>query len=351
MIPLSGTAFAQTSKSYVPNFNFSFENYQNQTINFAIEPGNSVKDTILLKNRSSEEDLHLKLYSTDSIKTNQGDLGYKLRGNIQNHIGQWITFEQEEYYLEPNQIIEIPYIISIPSYASPGLYAGGILAEMIPPEKSTGQITVISRKAKPIFIDVEGEKIIDYQLHEFNHINGKQASLFQLKVGNTGTTFLKSDAIIEIEGSFLSEPVILDLNHPVVLQNDVYQEIIEWKNRPLFGSFTATLNFTIYDYDIANDRLTKIDTIRETIKFQIIPTDLILLALLILFVISCTVTLHYYQHKYLIANCKNYTVKKGDSLKKLAENTGISWRKLAKINNLKAPFSIKTGQKLKIPKK
>ncbi len=50
---------------------------------------------------------------------------------------------------------------------------------------------------------------------------------------------------------------------------------------------------------------------------------------------------------------QKYTVQKGDDLWKIAEknlSSGYDWKKIADINNIKAPYTIETGQELIIPK-
>ncbi len=46
-----------------------------------------------------------------------------------------------------------------------------------------------------------------------------------------------------------------------------------------------------------------------------------------------------------------YTVKKGDNLGKIAKKYGVSVKSLIQVNNLKKPYIIRPGQKLKIPVK
>lgn len=45
-----------------------------------------------------------------------------------------------------------------------------------------------------------------------------------------------------------------------------------------------------------------------------------------------------------------YTVQKGDTLFNIAQNENVSWAVLANVNNLKAPYSLKPGAVLKIPR-
>jgi LysM repeat protein len=42
-------------------------------------------------------------------------------------------------------------------------------------------------------------------------------------------------------------------------------------------------------------------------------------------------------------------VEKGDTLQGVAKDFDASWKTIAKLNKLKAPYHIEVGQKLKIP--
>lgn len=46
-----------------------------------------------------------------------------------------------------------------------------------------------------------------------------------------------------------------------------------------------------------------------------------------------------------------YEVQRGDTLFNVSQKYGISWQTVAQINNLKEPYILKAGQKLKIPSK
>lgn len=46
----------------------------------------------------------------------------------------------------------------------------------------------------------------------------------------------------------------------------------------------------------------------------------------------------------------SYTIQKGDTLFNIAQNKNVSWAVLATVNNLKAPYSLKPGAALKIPR-
>ena len=44
-----------------------------------------------------------------------------------------------------------------------------------------------------------------------------------------------------------------------------------------------------------------------------------------------------------------YTIEAGDTLFNLSQRYGVSWQTLAELNNLKEPYTLKIGQKIKIP--
>lgn len=48
------------------------------------------------------------------------------------------------------------------------------------------------------------------------------------------------------------------------------------------------------------------------------------------------------------ANTTTYKVDKGDNLTKIGKKTGIAWTKIAKLNNLKFPYTLSVGQVLKL---
>jgi len=45
-----------------------------------------------------------------------------------------------------------------------------------------------------------------------------------------------------------------------------------------------------------------------------------------------------------------YTVQAGDTLFDIAQNQGVSWQVIATLNNLKQPYTLKPGIKIKLPK-
>lgn len=50
------------------------------------------------------------------------------------------------------------------------------------------------------------------------------------------------------------------------------------------------------------------------------------------------------------SNAKTYTVVKGDTLSKIGAKTGVAWKTIANLNNIKFPYLVRVGQVLKLSK-
>ena len=53
--------------------------------------------------------------------------------------------------------------------------------------------------------------------------------------------------------------------------------------------------------------------------------------------------------RWIKENWVFYEIKSGEDIKSLAERFDVSWKLLARVNKLKPPYALKTGQKIKVP--
>ena len=47
----------------------------------------------------------------------------------------------------------------------------------------------------------------------------------------------------------------------------------------------------------------------------------------------------------------NYKVTDGESITKIAKRYNVSWKKLAKVNDIKPPYQLSSGDTIKVPPK
>lgn len=328
-----------------------------RTFAFVLNPGESKKDSIVVKNMK-DYPITIHLYGADATYTAQGTLAVKTPDDEQRLIGKWVTFEEPFITLKPNEDREIPFIIKTPKKTPPGIYAGGIAASTIPGAAVGGQntttagssIQIVARIIVQTYVQVPGEKIHKFKWPDFTHgteINGKKS--FQLTFKNEGNTIITTKSTIEISGFPKQYNSKITPADNKILGGDTLKVKETWPLLPKFGFFRASAKVTAYEYDIINNQDKNPETFIKEVRFYIIPFAIFVwLILILLFLIALYVTFKILRKAY-IKKCEPYIVQSNETLTSIAEKYGISWKKLASINKLKPPYSIKPGQQILIP--
>lgn len=323
------------------------------TPSFEIKPTEYKKGQLRIKNSSTSTDTKLKIYAVDGLASNDGTAAFKLKDTNQEHVGTWIKFTKNEYTIKANSQLILPYVITIPEKVTPGTYQGGLIAEVVnatnPVQPQVDQIKIQARIVEPIIISVPGRKIAKYDFTPFSEqsINGRPQINYGLN--NSGNIFLKTTGNITITGTLLKTPYEADLGHPQILQDDTLQDNFTWANPPLFGHYQATINFQINEYNVANGELKLLKTISQQIDFNIIPWYHIF-GILILIILICG-TIYYFreQNRLEQATLFLHKVKKGETINAIAELYKVDWKKIAHLNKLDEPYTLRTGRTIFLP--
>ena len=362
---------------------------------YEIKPGAEKSGTILIENFDNTP-VTISLYGADGTQSDQGTYALTTRFNKQQHLGQWITISQPVVTVGPREKKQVDFKITIPKDATPGTYSGGIAAETggnLPGSKQykdiisdgdggtlqlpktatvpTNNVTITSRFVVKIFVKIPGTVTYKYEWPDFSVLQQKGTyPTFRVEYKNLGNTIIRVQHKIEIKGfpslpepgpnsKFKLEKDALVIDPPIVtlLQKSDAIIPVRWDNAPDFGFYTATATSTFSKYDITTNKLTDTRTEIHELKFYIpiklgspIGLSLVTLALLILGS-ALFFSIRYLMLQDLIKNSKTYTIKEDDTLTDLAKTSHIGWKKLAHINKIKAPYILKPGQKILLPKK
>ena len=73
-----------------------------------------------------------------------------------------------------------------------------------------------------------------------------------------------------------------------------------------------------------------------------------LVLLLILFA-GLLVIVHFKRKSWINKHWTAYTVKPGDDVYKLATRYSVNWKVIAGVNKIKPPYTLKAGDKLRVP--
>ncbi|MBD3270700.1 DUF916 domain-containing protein, partial [Candidatus Peregrinibacteria bacterium] len=323
------------------------------------EPAGGIATDTIVLNNTSDKEVEVKLYAADATNNDAGSFIIKSAQEEQYGIGKWTKIEQNQINLEPNESKEIDFLISIPDEIAPGQYFGGIIKEELNgectknPADCKQQIHVKTRTGNRIYLTIPGEVIEDVKVTDFDHqISDKNQVRFKFKIENHGNMAYVPNVNITIYD--LNGNIIETINKEIgkSLPDSSINPTVDWNHQGRFGSFNAKIK--VYFEEINQGRM---GNLKGSAKFEEFSLNIILLPWIwinsTLLIFAILIGYLFYQrikiHR-LSLNSDFYTVEENETLEEIAEKNKIAWKILAKINHIKAPYSVKKGEKIKIPK-
>ncbi len=315
-----------------------------------IDAGSSISGEINLKN-TTDQIQTVDISASDGMKTNTGTFTTKYKSNQNTLLGAWITLEQNEITLQPQESRIIKYTIKVPQKTTPGSYSAGIAVMVLPglTKPQGAGASVVLRNVYPVFVNIPGEKKNEYLLQNFS-LNMVENPILNVKFRNSGNTTLKVYGNIDIINS---QNVVIK-NFPLdltALRDDTLSLSYVWKDSPVVGFYKARINIEVKEKDFINNKEIPLGNETRDLDFSIIPWNYVFVVIIILILIASYIALKYYLNKRYIKKCNSYTIQENDTLINLAKAYGASWKKLAGINHLKPPYELKKGSKILLPPK
>ncbi len=343
--------------------------YSDSWFIYNLDLGESKEDSVLLTNHSDATET-LKLYAVDSVATGDGNFSLKGEKDPRTGIGAWIQLSQSSVTLAPGEERELPFVITIPESTDVGEHSGGIILEKT--QAGTAAIgqnsaSIITRVGIRVYETVPGELIrkvepADFKVTREVGNNKKPVYRIELSALNKSNVSLKAHATVHITGwgrtkyfpkshfkdgfnfdysdlysSFQGDELNGDWQ---LLRDQQVSTSWEWPE-PAFGHYAFKADIT---YDGTNGPET---FSTESVSITVIPWMLlIVLSLLVLLFIAY---LFWHQYRMSGRGWKSYAVKAGEQLPDIANSIGVSWKRLAAVNKIKAPYLIKTGQSILVP--
>jgi hypothetical protein len=123
-----------------------------------LTPGGTVAASVTISNLSSSS-LSFDLYSADAFNTPGGGLSLRRRVDPVEGMGAWIRLAHSAAAVPAHGSVAIPFVIAVPSSATPGDHVGGIVAEQTtgtPSSKGSVPINVIQAVGVRVYGRVKG---------------------------------------------------------------------------------------------------------------------------------------------------------------------------------------------------
>jgi hypothetical protein len=316
---------------------------------------NSVKtDAVKVINNSNTQKT-IKVYAVDSQHSSDGAFACAQAVEAKKDVGSWVQLDKNEITLDAGKTEEIPFTVTVPANAETGEHNGCIAIEDVraPKQQMENGIVLSFRSALRVAVTFPGK--IEANLDFTNLIVNQQKDKIVVSpiLKNAGNVSV--DATIKISLNTL-------LNHKkaesegtfVVLNKDESRFNIEL-SRPFWGGWYKLKSEATYaplqQNPSGNAPKSATNSKSQTLFIAPHPTALLIYAILLVVLVASISYIVWRQRQLtnLRQDTVEYKVRAGDDIQVLAEKLAIDWRKLAKLNNLKAPYSLQVGQVIRVP--
>jgi len=324
-----------------------------------ISPSNTVGDAIRLINNTSETKT-LTVYGVDSIVSSGGAFACAQKADVQNGSGSWIKLSKSVVTLVSLTNEVIPFSITLPANASVGEHNACIVIQEQKAEGSdegkTG-VVLSFRTGIRVAILVPGEIVRKLEIGEVTSTKKENGDIsFKPKVKNTGNVSIDATVNIIIKNTLGIKVATLGGQYPV-LRGEESEWNLDFK-KPFWGGWYNAFYTVEYDAGVnagvgtkSGEALTMLSA--NPIRIFSMPetTALVIefLALVLILVLIFLAVVAHKRSNWIKNTWVSYSVAEGEDLMAIAKKHNVSWKLLAKVNKLKAPYALSTGGTISVP--
>jgi len=360
LLPNGVLALSAGGMSIMPQSNKQYPNRGGWFL-YEVDPGEIINDTVRVTN-TKDTSIFVTLEGIDAFLLDDG--AFALRDTSSNEdIGTWIELEETEFELKPNSSKIVPFVITVPEDAEVGDHIGGLAVYETSGEpeqvyQSGGtKVGITTRVGARIYLTVAGDIIRDLNIKKRYFFGRADKMMFKFILENKGN--VRANLTIT-EGKIYNIFGLYDEQQGIVLgqifPHKTVTKIFPWpgKNKPLFGPYLAI--FTIEDtYKKVNPRsnvvIPEVEPVTVWLFTFFVPYTQIAVIAGLLFLIWFIWQFIVWKRLSNLARrpVAKYKVKKGDNLMSISHDFGVSWKIVAKLNNIKPPYSLYGIKTLYIP--
>jgi hypothetical protein len=326
-------------------------------------PGETVEDYATVINFSSDP-LTLRAYAVDATSSSSGSFVLKFQDEKQKGIGSWTTIEPSEFTVQPNERKDLKFTVKIPADASPGEQVGGIIVENSAHQSDNakancpddqicgGSISVKTRIGARVYLNIPGEIKEDIHWTVFNvEQNWTGVPHFHFRIENKGNVSYQPVAHLEISDMIGNIVDTFDTSLGDSLPDTVIEPTIVWPKTPFIGQFAVKASVTFPQrFSTATGMHGASAEEFKTVNFWVIPWLIVIIFSAVMLGGGSAGICCHLRFKKMIRRSDQYEVQDNEDLITISKNNNISWKKLAKINDMKPPYIIRKGQFIRIPK-
>lgn len=322
---------------------------------YELKTGEAKTDAVFLMNNTSKDET-ISLYAVDGILTNTGAYSCKQAIESKDDVGSWVKLDETQVTLPANSTKQVSFTTTVPDGIDVGEHNGCLVFQSDTDEGDVqGNVRVRTRQAIRLVVTIPGDLKKEVGIKSFSVSKLDQYQQFLLTAANKGNVSADIDARVVLRTLWGSNVYNDGGGYPVLANNELQLNFLN-ENLPFWGGWYKASSQITYDTRIGvfsvdeNGTLTTKQSPAVTV-FVNPQAGAWVVYVLFAFIIVGLVYFWIIRRRELkmIAAWPEYTVKKNDSVTSLAGEKGVSWKVVARANQLKAPYAIAAGQTIKLP--
>jgi hypothetical protein len=323
----------------------------------SLDPGEETRDGVEVIN-NSDETKQVLVYVVDSQVSSGGAFACAQLADKPISVGTWVAMDKSQLTIEPHTKQVVDFTLKVPKNATPGEHNGCIVIQDTKQHTTSDSngIMLSLRSAIRLAVTVPGDikKGLAFTGLGVQPKDEKKL-LLSAALKNNGNVSL--DAKLDVKLSYLvGFTATKDGGSFPVLSGSEGRFNFE-ADRPFWGGWyrlTATAEYNDKpDVSIGEGRPNAAVNESTWIFVSPQPVAAAIEGALAVFAVVGTV---FFVRRHLTAKRaaeagRKHVVEPHDNLHTIAEEAGVPWKLLARVNKLKPPYQLKPGQTLIVPRK
>ena len=325
---------------------------------FTADRGETKSDAVLVSNNTGQTQT-IQLYAVDGVVTNTGAYTCAQESEALQDAGAWVALSKQTVTLDTGKTEEVPFTVAIPANADVGEHNACVVFQLEGDEgEATGNVRIRTRQAIRLVATVPGELSRSVAIKSFELSNQKGNQVFSLKLQNKGNVSADVDAQVILKSLFGDIIYQNGGGYPVLSDQKLDLNFVN-ENTPLFGGWYYANAKISYDnragtFGTSDSSFLEVKETDRQLTY-VAPTvagaAIILSAIAIIVGAIVWLLMRRRERLNVFKHGHKYTVVAGDSLQSIADRYQVRWKKLASVNTITAPYTLKNGTIIRVPTK
>jgi hypothetical protein len=322
--------------------------------------GETINDGVRVVN-DTDKTRTVAVGAVDSILSSGGAFSCRQEVEQKSDVGSWVKLSSKQVEVPAQNSVIVPFVLTVPKDASPGEHDGCITiqdASMTTTPTGTNGVVLGFRSGIRISLTIPG-KIVKHLSLTGVEVNGPTNGNYVISpsLKNDGNVSLDALVKTQLSSLFGNAASSAEGTYPVLPHSTATLNFEV--NRPFWGGLYHAKAVAKYNSNVKAE-LGSTKATDKTVSLAsgyvwVSPSPWAVVIYVVCLALIAAAAYYLYRRthhaRHVRTHWRTYRVAEGDSIKQLADRFGVSWKRLATANKLKAPYDLRTGEIIKVPPK